>query len=257
MKVRLALLPLFIALIGATSPLSMYVEVKRATLDLLEPVNITLTVHNASKRAINAVFSTTDTYDIRVSSPTGADLWDWAATHTAPPVERHVLFPPGNTTLVTQVWDGLLPDRRSLAPGMYTLHATLADENYRPTVSTSLPFSPPVPISYAKTQALDASVTVGGTLAPSGTVVEVVDSSGTITLDHRIATNNAAGRFVVRGYLTKLNGNLILTIDRWARAFDNLPPSATPEPMRPPPRTFAPPPQPSTFPPHPRPTPTH
>ena len=223
---------LMFALLGATGPLSIYAEVKRATLDLLEPVSITLTVHNASKRAIDAVFSNADTYDIRITSPTGTDLWEWAKAHTAAPVERHILFPPGNTVLVTHVWDTLLGDRRALAPGLYTLHATLADENYRVTTSVALPFSRPEPISLAITRPVNSTVIVGGTLQPVGTTVEVVDSSGTFLLDRRIGADGPTGRFVVRGYVTKANGQLLLTVDRWARAFDNLPPSPTPAPVR-------------------------
>jgi|GEM_PF-4751994 len=82
-------------------------------------------------------------------------------------------------------------------------------------------FALPTPVHGALELALNSAVTVSGTLKPLGTRVQLVDASGAIGLSKRIAMSAPNGTFVVRGYLTRQNGEVFLNVDRWARTLDN------------------------------------
>ena len=213
---------IFFAAAGASSPLSLRIETKRASLDLLDPVPIVISVINSSKAPVTAHFSSAQTYDIRVASVQGAELWRWSATHMSAQVLRTERFAPGKTTLATYIWGGTLDDGRSLAAGAYTLRVSLTDGTYHPSIEIPLRFDTPLPVRGALQLPLNAAATIAGTLRAKGNGFELVDSSGAIQLSKRIAGLNPEGTFIVRGYLTRENGDILLTVDRWARAFDNV-----------------------------------
>ena len=236
MRPQLLACAFFIGLLGAGNPLSMHVDVKRTSLDLLDPVGFVITVTNAAKKPVVASFPTTDLYDVAVSSH-GKELWVWSKTHAAAQVLRSYTFPPGKTILVTHIWD-VLSGRQSIAPGDYVAHVRLLDSKYHPSGEASLHFALPTPVQGVLRLPLNAAATVSGTLQLKGTREELVDATGAIGLSKRIAISAPNGAFIVRGFLTKENGEVFLSVDRWARALDNPEPvpTQTPVPAAPTPR---------------------
>ncbi|GAC1392185.1 MAG: hypothetical protein NVSMB31_10070 [Vulcanimicrobiaceae bacterium] len=220
MKRLLILCSLVLALTGATAPLTLHADVKRTSLDLLDPVGIAIVVTNPGKQPVTAHFPTADTYDIAVSSG-GKELWRWSAAHVSAQVLRTLTFPPGKTTVVVHYWDEVV-DGRSLPAGNYTARVSLVDGKYRPSTEIALRFAVPLPIAAARKLPLNSATTISGTLRTKGTLMELVDATGSIGLSKRISMQDPTGRFVVRGYLVKENNELSLSVDRWARAFDNV-----------------------------------
>ncbi|MDP9018688.1 MAG: BsuPI-related putative proteinase inhibitor, partial [Candidatus Eremiobacteraeota bacterium] len=220
MKHLLLCCSLLFALTGATGPLSLHADLKRASLDLLDPVGITIVVINSGKQPVTAHFPTADTYDIAIASG-GKEVWRWSAVHASAQVLRSFIFAPGKTTLVVHYWDELA-DGRSLAAGNYIARITLVDGKYRPFVELPIRFAIPLPIAAARKLPLNSAATISGTLRSKGTLMELADSSGTIGLSKRISMQDPTGAFVVRGYLVKENNELLFTVDRWARAFNNV-----------------------------------
>ncbi|MFN2527265.1 MAG: BsuPI-related putative proteinase inhibitor [Candidatus Baltobacteraceae bacterium] len=230
MKARLFLICLlFAGLLGVSGPLSVHVDVKRTSLDLLDPVSFIISVINSGKKPIVASFTTTDLYDIGISAH-GKEVWAWSKAHSAAQVLRTYTFTPGRTVLITHIWDAL-SGRQSIAPGDYVAHVRLMDSKYHPSVDAPLQFALPTPVHGALELPFNSSVTVSGTLKPIGTRVQLVDASGAIGLSKRIAMVAPNGTFVVRGYLTKQNGEVFLSVDRWARTLDNPEPALTAPPL--------------------------
>jgi|GEM_PF-4042616 len=121
MKARLFTCLLFAGLLGVSGPLSLHVDVKRTSLDLLDPVSFVIRVINSGKKPIVASFATTDLYDIAVRTH-GKEVWAWSRAHAAAQVLRTYTFSPGKTVLITHIWDAL-SDRQSIAPGNYVAHS--------------------------------------------------------------------------------------------------------------------------------------
>lgn len=228
-KLRLLLCILFVGLLGVSNPLSVHVDVKRTSLDLLDPVSFVITVINNAKMPVVASFPTSDMYDIAVSAH-GKELWSWSKSHLATQVLRSYTFTPGKTVLVTHIWDAL-SGRQSVAPGEYVANVRLLDSKYHPNTEVPLRFAIPLPVSAAVQLPIGAAVTVTGTLGSSGTRTQLRDFSGALGLSRRIAMQAPSGTFVVRGYLTRENGELFLSVDRWARTLDNPEPALTPPPV--------------------------
>lgn len=220
-------------LAGATGPITLSATLKRTSLDLLEGINITIAVDNHAKKIVTTTYSDADTYDIRILDAHRKTVWAWSDAHKAAPVRKTLTFSPGRNVLVVHIWDETLAGGRSIAPGVYSIHANLSDEQYRPTVEIPVRFAAPVPIAAALKLPADSAVTISGTLRVAGTGVEIADPSGALKLNRRIAMQAPQGQFIVRGYLTKANGETFFTVDRWARAYDNVapPPTNSPAPL--------------------------
>lgn len=229
MKVRLLTCLFFIGLLGATGPLSLHVDIKRTSLDLLDSVSFVISVINSGKKPVVASFPTTDLYDIAVSAH-GKEAWAWSKTHVAAQVLRTYTFSPGKTVLITHIWDAL-SGRQSIAPGDYIAHVRLMDSKFHPSADAQMQFALPTPVHGALELPLNSAVTVSGTLKPVGTRVQLLDATGAIELSKRIAMFAPNGTFVVRGYLTKQNGEVFLAVDRWARTLDNPEPADTAPPL--------------------------
>jgi len=228
MKKTLVLAFLFLATAGASSPLSLRIELKRSSLDLLDPIPIVISVVNNTKGTVTATFASAQLYDIRIASAKGAELWRWSATHMSAQVLRTQDFAPGKTILATYVWDGTLADGRSLGPGTYTLRVWLVDRKYHPSAEMPIRLATPLPVHAALALPLNTAATIAGPLRTKANVFELADSSGAIELSKRMG-RSPQGVFIVRGYLTKANGNVLFTVDRWAPAFDNVAQSGVPD----------------------------
>ena len=219
---------LLLALCGANGPLTLKVDVKRTSLDLLDPVSVSIAINNSAKGLITAHFPNSDTYDLRLTNSKGTEVWDLIATHKAVPVKRTLGFTPGRTVLAVQLFDSQLPDRRSLAAGTYQLRVSLLDDKYAPSITLPVHFAEPTPISALQRLPLNSAVTVAGALKPNGTLMDITDETGSIKLTKRIGGGFPTGTFIVRGYINKENGELVFTVDHFARAIDNPAPAATP-----------------------------
>ena len=228
MKRFAVLTVLMLALCGVSGPLTLKVDVKRTSLDLLDPVSVGIAVNNSSKALITAHFPNSDTYDLRLTNSKGVEMWDFIATHKAVPVKRTLGFTPGRTVLAVQLFDSQLPDRRSLAAGTYQLRVSLLDDKYAPAVTLPLHFAEPTPIAALRKLPLNSAVTVAGTLKPDGTLMDISDETGSIKLTKRIGGGFTSGQFIVRGYINKENNELVFTVDHFARSVDNPEPAATP-----------------------------
>lgn len=222
MKRFFILLVALCALPGAAGPLTVRAEVNRASFDLLDAVNVTISVQNHTKALVTTTYADSDTYDIRLLTPGRKVMWAWSDAHKATPVRRTLSFAPGRNVLVIHVWDGTLGDGRAIAPGDYTLHANLSDERYRPTVEIPIRFEAPVPVEAARKVPLNSEVTVSGTVRYTQTGAELADASGAIVLSRRIAMPAPQGTYVVRGFVTKSNDQTILTVERFARTYENV-----------------------------------
>ncbi|MDQ6929469.1 MAG: BsuPI-related putative proteinase inhibitor [Candidatus Eremiobacteraeota bacterium] len=214
------------ALLGASGPLAVRVDVQRASLDLLDPVSFVISVINSSARPVVAEFPTAALYDIAVTKGR-QDVWRWSNGHVCAQVRHPYTFAPGRTLLGTYVWDGLAA-ARSLGAGDYRATIYLGDERYHPRADVPLRFALPLPIAALAKLPPNAEVTIAGTLHPEDTALDLVDPSGAVRLSRRIAMQAPGGTFVVRGFLTKASGESLLSIDRWARAFDNVEPTPAP-----------------------------
>ena len=235
---------LCLTLPGVSGPLKVHVDTQRTSLDLLDSVAIVITVINSKKQPVVASFPTAVLYDIDIRRGS-EDVWRWSAGHAAAPVVRSYTFPPGKTRLVTYIWDALA-DTRSLSPGEYRVHVSLSDMHYHPSTDFPMHFAVPLPISALSKIPVGAAVTIAGALRPQQTGVELFDTTGAIRLSKRIAMQAPEGEFIVRGYVTKAYGETFFTVDRWARAADNIEPAPSAAPTRalpplPPRRTSDPP----------------
>ena len=222
MKRLLILVVALCALPAATGPLTVRADVNRASFDLLDAVNVTITVQNHTKGLVTTTYADSDTYDIRLLTPARKVVWAWSDAHKPTPVRRTLSFAPGRNVLVIHVWDGTLGDGRAIAPGVYTLHANLSDDRYRPTVEIPVRFEAPVPVEAARKVPLNSEVTVSGTVRYTQTGAELADASGAIALSRRIAMPAPQGTYVVRGFVTKSNDQTILTVERFARTYENV-----------------------------------
>ena len=218
-----------VALLGVNGPLSIRVTTQRESLDLLDPIAFVITVINSSNKPVVANFPTAALYDISVTFGT-KEVWRWSTGHLSAQVLRSYTFVPGKTTLVTYIWDDLV-DTRSLAPGVYRAHVSLSDVRYHPSADLPIHLAEPLPISGAFSVPENTEITIGGTLRQKNTGVELVDPTGAIRLSKRISMQAPLGTFIVRGFLTKAYGETFLTVDRWARAFDNVAPTPGPIPV--------------------------
>jgi hypothetical protein len=228
-RLRVLLCVLFVGLLGVSNPLSLHVDLKRTSLDLLDPVAFVITIVNSAKTPVVASFPTSDMYDIAVSAH-GKEVWSWSKSHLSTQVLRSYTFAPGKTVLVTYIWDALV-GHQSAAPGEYLAHVRLIDSKYHPGTDVPFRFALPLPVSAALQLPVGTAVTVSGTLRPNGTRTQLVDPYGAVTLSKRIAMFSPNGAFVVRGYVTKENGELFLAVDRWARTLDNPEPALTAPPV--------------------------
>lgn len=217
-----------LALLGASGPLALHIDVQRTSLDLLDPVSFVIVVINRSKRPVVGEFPTAALYDIAVMKG-NRDVWRWSSAHASAQVRHPFTFAPGRTVLGTYIWDSLA-STRSLDAGEYRASVALSDATYHPSADVLLRFAPPLPIAALAKIPLNAEVTIAGTLRPHDTAFDLVDPSGTIRLSKRIAMQAPGGAFVVRGFLTRSSGETVLNIDRWARAGGSAEPQKTPVP---------------------------
>ncbi len=222
------------ALLAATvPPLGLVVNLTRPSNDLLVPITIGIGLRNPGQTPIVASFLTTDIYEVEVRDE-NTQIYSSLFGHKPIEIERRIPVPVGNTSLGALVWDATTNDHRSVAPGTYTLRVSILGSIVHPTSDVAIAFATPLPLASAKALATGTAVTVTGTsLMVDGFPTLVGDDGDTIRTT-RLARPRAQGRYVVRGYITKTNGTVVLAVDRALPAFDNLEPDAVPPTPRPP-----------------------
>jgi hypothetical protein len=203
---------------------------------LLAPVTISIALRNPGQVPVIASFLTTDVYEIQVRDA-ATQLYSSLFGHKAVEIERRLTLPPGTTPLTSFIWDGTTNDRRSLAPGTYILRVNILGSIVQPSSDTPIAFATPLSIASATALKDGSAVTLAGTSQFINNVPTLVGDDGSTIRMSRLVRPNAQGPYVVRGYITKVNGTTTLTIERTAPAFDNLDPEASAPPQRAP-RSF-------------------
>lgn len=221
------------ALLAATvPPIALNVSVSRQANDLLVPVTVTMGLRNPGQTPIIASFLTTDLYEIEVRDE-HTQLYSSLFGHKPIEIERRIPVPAGNTPLGALVWDATTNDHRSLAPGTYTLRVNILGSIVHPTSDVTIAFATPLPIASAKALKEGTAVTLAGNSQfMDGAPTLVGDDGDTIRMS-RLVRPRAQGRYIVRGYISKLNGAVIVNIERAVPAFDNLEPEIAPPTPRP------------------------
>jgi len=224
---------LAVALIAATvPPIGLSVSIKRTANELLAPVTVTIGLRNPGQVPVIVSFLTTDLYEIEVRDE-NTQLYSSLFGHKAIEIERRIPLPPGATSLGSLVWDATTNDRRSLAPGTYTLRVSILGSIVHPSSDSPIAFATPLAIASAKALKDGTAVTVAGvSQLIAGVPTLVGDDGDTIRLS-RLARPRAQGRYVVRGYISKVSDAITLGVERAIPAFDNLDPEATPPAPRP------------------------
>ncbi len=91
-----------------------------------EPVRITLAARNTTGAARTLRFNSGQSFDVEVFNGGGEPVWNWAANKRFTMALHSVELKPGQTQTYEATWDGTaLPDAPKMAPGTYTIRATL------------------------------------------------------------------------------------------------------------------------------------
>lgn len=232
-SLRLAAIALgALALLAATAPdVGIVAKVARESNDLLVPVTVSIAVRNPAPDTVTVSFLTTDIYEVTVRDE-HTELYSSLFGHKPVIIERRLPFMPGTTPLVSFIWDGTTNDRRSLAPGSYTLHVGLVGSIIHPAADIPIAFATPLSFAQAQAKPPGTAVTVAGVMQIVDGLPTLVADDGTTLHVSRIVPHSQ-GRYIIRGYITKTGDTISVNVARAIPAFDNLDAVATPPPPRP------------------------
>jgi hypothetical protein len=220
-------------LAAAIPPVEVSVGVTRADDGLLSPVTITIGLRNPQRSTLTASFLTTDLYEVQVRDG-DSELYSSLFGHKPIEIERRIPLPPGLTSLGSLVWDATTNDHRSLAPGTYTLRVSILGSLIHPSAEIPIAFATPLPVASAKALKPGTAVTLAGSSVLIGGVPTLIGDDGATLRLSRLARPRAQGRYIFRGYITKIDDSLELAVERAAPAFENLTPEAarpSPQPL--------------------------
>jgi hypothetical protein len=217
-----------VALLAATTipTVDVSVKVNRPSDDLLVPMTIAIALRNPGQTTILASFLTTDLYQIEVRDAR-TSIWNSLFGHKPIDIERRIPLPPGTTSLGSFIWDGTTDDHRSPAPGSYVIRVSILGSIVHPSLDVPITFATPTPVTEAKKLKDGTAVTLEGTVQLVDGVPTLADDADTIRVS-RLAGAHAQGRYVVRGYITNVNGIATVGVERALPAFDNTEPEAPP-----------------------------
>jgi hypothetical protein len=222
-----------LALLAAVQPdVLLSAKVTRESSDLLVPVTVTIALRNPSQTSVIATFLTTDLYEVEIRDE-HTQLWSSLFGHKPIDIERRIPIPPGITPLGALIWDGTTNDHRSLGPGTYTVRVSILGSLVHPQVDVPIRFETPTPIASALTLAPGTAVTVAGEVARIEGGAPLISGDGDSLRLSRLPEVRAQGDYVVRGHIMKVNGAIMLVVERAVPAFDNLDPEAAPPSPRP------------------------
>ena len=225
-----ALLAAGVATAATNARITLDVTSARASNALLEPVMFTLSYKNPGD-LVQATFLTADVYQIQIVDA-ASTVWDSLYQHKAIEVEHTMPIAPGTSRIASYVWDGRTSDHRSLAPGHYRVHVTVLGTLVHPSVDIPIDFATPTPITDAIAGKATSDVTIAGTPQRGETGWELVDATGSIALSRSMGLH-AAGQWVVRGHVARVQALTQFVVTEFAPAFDNLDSQvvATPVPL--------------------------
>ena len=107
------------------SPMQLQVSTTKTRFKIGEPVSFSLKAINTSKKPQALEFSSAQRFDISIANEAGAQVWSWAANKRFAESLGKLSLAPGESKTFEAAWDGqALPDAK-IAPGTYTVQATL------------------------------------------------------------------------------------------------------------------------------------
>ena len=187
-------------------PLHLSIQIKRASLDLLDDTSFVIVVDNAGTRPLALRFASPNEYTLELLRD-GKTVW-----HSIPafngiatiPGHQKTLFP-GAHPLVTYDWNGILGNGLAPHAGTYALRATLLTEHNQQSVTVPLHLSLPLPISALQHIHDGVPVTVSGVLSPNSQMLS--DPTGNVLLFRKIFSGVLPGEVVIaRGYMQRPRG---------------------------------------------------
>ncbi len=196
--------------------LTLSLHVTRATLDILDAVNIEVVAHNPGKAPLTATFRSPAEYEIDLMR--GPDVV-WTTLHPEapgthiPPHERS--FHPGPNVMTVLVWNGLATNGTALTPGKYTLRARILANGSEPETTVPIEFINTVPVSVVGRLRAGEEITVSGTLDDGKS--RLTDPTGTLQLMRKLTAASPQTTIAVRGYLTAAPDQTpAFFVERWA-----------------------------------------
>ena len=193
-------------LASAPPPLHLSIQVKRATLDLLDDTSFVIIVDNAGTHPLALRFASPNEYTIALLAD-GKTVWQSIPAYngiTTIPGHQKTLFP-GAHPLVTYDWNGILGNGLAPHAGTYTLRATLLTEQNQQSVTVPIRLSLPLPISALERVHDGTPVTISGVLSPDSQML--TDPTGHVLLFRKLFSGVHPGEIVIaRGYMQRPRG---------------------------------------------------
>ncbi len=209
------------------SPIVAEVTLERDADELLAPFTVGITVNNTTNGVVRLNFPTADLFRIDVIQD-DSPVWSSLNGHKPIPVNRQIDVPPGRLKLASMTIDGTTADRRSYAPGRYTVRVAMLGTNFGMIVDKQITFVPPMPIADIANLKPGTVVTIAGTQTVLGGIPQLNDANGSVRLSRALGIR-PIGTYIVRGFLDASGDNRIFDVGRFAPAYENAP-SPPPEP---------------------------
>lgn len=106
-----------------------------------ERVAFTFTIANPTNKAVGYDFPSSQQFDVTVSDPKNAPVWDSAQGMVFAQGVTHLTLKPGQKKSFEAVWNGRDVQGRPVAPGVYSARARLTSSN-RPAVTGGIIVDP-------------------------------------------------------------------------------------------------------------------
>ena len=200
--------------------LTLSLQLQRATLDILDAVNIEVVAHNPGKTPVNATFPSPAQYELDLLK--GSKIV-WTSQRAVPPTAHFPAhsrsFMPGPNVLAVYIWNGITNDGTALAPGQYTLRARMLTDKTQPETAVPIQFINTVPVSVVGRLRVGEEITISGRLDAGKT--QLTDPTGTLTLMKKL-TAAPQSPIAIRGYLTMAPDHTpAFFVERWAPLPEN------------------------------------
>ncbi len=202
-------------------PIVAEVTLQRDADELLAPFTVAIALRNTTAGSVRLDFPTADLFRIDVIRD-DTPIWSSLTHHKPIPVNRQIDVPPGLLKLASMTIDGTTDDRRSYAPGKYTVRVAMLGTTFGMIVDKEITFAVPSTIADANDKKPGTVVTIAGTQTVLGGIAQLNDATGAMRLSRSLGIH-PTGVWVVRGFLDASGDNRIFDVGRFAPAFDNAP----------------------------------
>jgi hypothetical protein len=207
------------------APIVAEVTLQRDAPELLAPFVVAIALNNTTTHVIRLDFPTADLFRIDVIRD-DSPVWSSLTQHKPIPINRQLDVPPGRTRLASMTIDGTTDDRRSYAPGRYTVRVAMLGTSFGAIVDKQVDFPQPTPIEKIVSVKAGTVFTIAGEQTELGGLPSLHDASGSVRLSRSLGLR-PSGTFIVRGFLDAYGDDRIFDVGRFAPAFDN-PPTPAP-----------------------------